>query len=288
MANLELDSYSNTLQSPFINVAGILNFRDLGGYPVPSPANHSIRQNFLYRCAEPSLVTRDGIFEINALGITHIYDLRSNSELEKNRAVGRGDVIEWEGCKRIFAPVFKGEDYSPEALALRLKDYADGNPGGFANSYGYILRAGAQDSFRIILLHLANEPDKPLIVHCTAGKDRTGVLCALVLSLCGVEDEIVAHEYSLTEQGLTTEWKKSIIEHLSKNPALQAIRNPKAASNLISAKAVYMLATLERIRLDFGGPEGYIIAKCGLTEEDIANIRKNLIVEIPAIHKWLE
>jgi len=128
MGQLELDSCSNILQSPFINVAGILNFRDLGGYPVPRPANYSIRRNFMFRCAEPSLVTRDGISKINALGITHIYDLRSISELEKNKAVGRGDVVEWEGCKRIFAPVFKEEDYSPEALALRLKDYADGDP----------------------------------------------------------------------------------------------------------------------------------------------------------------
>jgi hypothetical protein len=84
------------------------------------------------------------------------------------------------------------------------------------------------------LLHLVNEPERPLIVHCTAGKDRTGVLCALILSLCGVDDDIVAHEYSLTEVGLSTEWKDAVIEHLMDNPALKG--NPEGCKNLISAR----------------------------------------------------
>ena len=94
----------------------------------------------------------------------------------------------------------------------------------------------APPSYRKILLHLANEPSKPLIVHCTAGKDRTGVICALVLSLCGVDDEVVAHEYSLTEVGLTTEWKAAVIEHLMDNPVLQG--NMAGALNMISARYV--------------------------------------------------
>jgi protein tyrosine/serine phosphatase len=67
---------------------------------------------------------------------------------------------------------------------------------GFTRAYASILE-NAPPSYKTILLHLANEPEKPLIVHCTAGKDRTGVICALVLSLCGVDDEVVAKEYSL-------------------------------------------------------------------------------------------
>jgi protein tyrosine/serine phosphatase len=86
------------------------------------------------------------------------------------------------------------------------------------------------------LLHLANEPSKPLIVHCTAGKDRTGVICALILSLCGVEDEIVAQEYALTDRGLSMKWKESVIEHMMTNPALKG--NLKGAWNMIGAKYV--------------------------------------------------
>jgi protein tyrosine/serine phosphatase len=84
------------------------------------------------------------------------------------------------------------------------------------------------------LLHLANEPQKPLILHCTAGKDRTGVICALILSLCGVDDEVIAQEYNLTEVGLTTEWKTSVSKHLMENPALKG--DLAGAINMISAK----------------------------------------------------
>jgi len=83
-------------------------------------------------------------------------------------------------------------------------------------------------------LHLAHEPEKPIIVHCTAGKDRTGVLCALILNLCGVADEVIAKEYELTELGLSEEWKEGVIEHLMENPVLRG--NPEGARNMISAR----------------------------------------------------
>lgn len=60
------------------------------------------------------------------LGITHIYDLRSNNEIERNMAAGRGGVVEWDGCQRVFVPVFKDKDYSPENLAVRYKHYTSG------------------------------------------------------------------------------------------------------------------------------------------------------------------
>ena len=111
---------------PFITVDGIPNFRDLGGYPVTSSQTHSVRRKIVYRCGEPSMVTKDGIDMMQQLGITHIYDLRSNNEIERNMAAGRGGVVEWEGCERAFVPVFADLDYSPEKVAVRYKDYSDG------------------------------------------------------------------------------------------------------------------------------------------------------------------
>ncbi|KAI9046900.1 hypothetical protein LZ554_008978 [Drepanopeziza brunnea f. sp. 'monogermtubi'] len=264
---------------PFITVSGIPNFRDVGGYPISSPADHSIRREVIYRCAEPSKVTEAGISTIRKLGITHIYDLRSNNEIERNRVAGIGGIVEWEGCERVFVPVFEDQDYSPEALAERFRDYASGSAEGFTRAYGEILNGGPK-SYRTILLHLAYEPEKPLIVHCTAGKDRTGVICALVLSLCGVDDEVVAHEYALTDLGLPKEWKDGAIAHLIGNTAL----NVEGAKNLISSKAESMMSTLKMIQEKFGGPEGYIMERCGLTKEEVEKIKRNLIVEEPAVH----
>lgn len=109
---------------PFIPVAGIPNFRDLGGYPISISPNHSIRREIIYRSGEPSQITKDGIMTIQQLGITHIYDLRSNNEIERSEAAGRGGVVEWEGCERVFVPVFTDTDYSPESLGVRYQNYA--------------------------------------------------------------------------------------------------------------------------------------------------------------------
>lgn len=83
-----------------------------------------MRTGIIYRSAEPQRVTKDGIATMNSLGITHIYDLRSNNEIERTEAAGRGGVVEWDGCERVFVPVFTDMDYSPEKLAVRYQDYA--------------------------------------------------------------------------------------------------------------------------------------------------------------------
>ena len=72
-----------------------------------------------------------------------------------------------------------------------------------------------------------------MIIHCTAGKDRTGVICALILSFCGVPDDVVAYEYSLTEQGLAGS-KESLTAYLLAHPALE--NNENGALNMISAR----------------------------------------------------
>lgn len=122
----QITDYAVLPSPPFIEVAGIQNFRDLGGYPVSNRPNYSVRRDLIYRCAEPSSVTEDGIRTMQKLGVTHIYDLRSKIEIARSEAAGRGGIVQWDGCARVFAPVFTDQDYSPEQLALRYKDYTSG------------------------------------------------------------------------------------------------------------------------------------------------------------------
>jgi hypothetical protein len=76
------------------------------------------------------------------LGITHIYDLRSNNEIQRSEAAGRGGVVEWEGCERVFVPVFEDRDYSPEKLALRYQNYAADGTGARASNFSKRIMVG--------------------------------------------------------------------------------------------------------------------------------------------------
>ena len=102
---------------------------------------------------------------------------------------------------------------------------------GFVHAYADILRAGAS-AFSTIFQHLVHAPSACL-VHCTAGKDRTGVFVALILSLLGCSDEVVAHEYALTDQGLAHK-KPVFIERLLQTEALKG--NRKGVENMVGAR----------------------------------------------------
>lgn len=120
-------STAGATQPPFVSVPGVPNFRDIGGYTVHgSDAAIAVRKNYIYRCVEQSRITVDGINKIRSLGVTHVYDLRSQTEIDKLAASGKRGYVEWDGCKRVFAPVFADKDYSPESIAIRYRNYASG------------------------------------------------------------------------------------------------------------------------------------------------------------------
>jgi len=115
---------------PFHDIPGVHNFRDIGGYaisPSTSPTR-SLRRNYIYRCADPSRITSTGKQKLSQeLGITTIFDLRSNPEIAKAEAKGTS-VAQIQNVQRHHTPAFAEKDYSPENIALRYKDYAAGGP----------------------------------------------------------------------------------------------------------------------------------------------------------------
>lgn len=206
-------------EPPFEQVEGISNFRSIGGYPIASSPSHSqrsTRHSFIYRSADPCKITSAGRSKIKSLGITTVYDLRSQLEVDKQLAQEpASDQPIAEGVVRRFTPVFANEDWSPEAIAERHAAYADSSgPQGYVAAYTEMLENGGP-AFREILLHVRDRPSEPLLCHCSAGKDRTGVAVALVLKVAGCADEVVAREYALSEVGLAAR-KAFIIKYLMK------------------------------------------------------------------------
>ena len=105
---------------PFIKAPGIANLRDAGGYPIQGHPGKMVKRGVLFRSADPTKATDEGLAVFKGLGITHVYDFRSAQELKTT------PPRDFEGTKRVFVPVFLNTDYSPEALALRFGDYASG------------------------------------------------------------------------------------------------------------------------------------------------------------------
>ena len=164
------------------------------------------------------------------------------------------------------------KDYGPEQVALRYKEYSKSGTSGFVQAYRDILLA-AHPSYAKILRHLASSKPSPCLIHCTAGKDRTGVLVALLYMLAGAPTEEIADEYALTDLGLA-ELKPLFRERLLKNPVFEG--NADGIENMITSRTVVMVATVEMIENEFGGAEQYMRKNCGLSEDEVKRVQRNI------------
>ncbi|KAI8974714.1 tyrosine phosphatase family-domain-containing protein [Pilobolus umbonatus] len=181
----------------WIDVEGVKNFRDIGGWPVKDGSGY-IRERIVFRCGHLVNITEKGIETLQRLNVIAAFDFRSDPEIER-----QGVMPEISDLTRYPSAMFTKADYSPEALAYRWQGYFEGAT-GFPKVYKVILEKGAP-YYRNIFIHLIEnhsiDSNKSIIVHCTAGKDRTGLFGMLLLGLCGVDEEIIANEYALSNLG---------------------------------------------------------------------------------------
>lgn len=116
---VSLDAASPLPSPPFYHIEGLVNFRDIGRYPIASNPRQVIAPGFVFRSAEPSRLTDVGIADLQRFGIAQVYDLRSRTEVDGQ------PPREWPGATRFFTPVFHEVSADPAALALRLRKHAD-------------------------------------------------------------------------------------------------------------------------------------------------------------------
>lgn len=262
---------------PFVHIPNVPNFRSLGSYSVsPSASTRPI----LFRSAQLSSITPEGIESLTqTYHIRTIFDFRSGAEV--TRYADTTPVFEIPGTKRIFAPVFEDEQYhDPIALAEKYKAYIDANgPDGYVKAYRSVLQSAGKSYRQVfdwLLRWRSMEVDGAALFHCSAGKDRTGVLAALILTLVGVPKDKVVWEYGLTQEGLG-EWKSVILKHFVDKEGM----TEEEAQRIAGAREENMKAFLEKVvEEEFGGVEEYLKKVVGLSDEELEKVKKVLVDHI--------
>ena len=237
-----------------ILVDGTYNLRDIGGYPAAE--GRSTRWGKLYRSDALHRVSDEGREKIRRLGIRTVVDLRSDDEVRSAPNALRG--LELTTMRR---PIFAG------SLAAILTPDAT-----LESTYAVVL-AESGPALADAVAGIAASGVDPVLVHCTAGKDRTGLVVALTLLAVGVDRHSVVEDYALTADNLRGEWA----EHTHEVVRSFGVDVTPALAELISdSPAAAIESALRRVEESHGTVLDYLRAN-GLSEDSIARLRATLL-----------
>ncbi len=237
-----------------VDLEGCLNFRDLGGYP--TVAGRAVRWRYVFRSDALHHLTAADVARLREeLRLDTVIDLRSTAEL---RAEGRGPLAA-EPVRFHHVPLFDGE-------AVRTESWPD--VATLADRYA-LLAEHARDRIAQVIETLASA-DGPTVYHCAAGKDRTGVVSAVLLGLLGVRDEIIVADYAATGDNL-----EAIIARLLSTEGYQTMLAALPPDTL-HAETGTMTAFLESIRARYGSMRGYARA-AGVDDPTIDRLAARLL-----------
>jgi len=233
-----------------LNLAGASNFRDLGGYPAKD--GRTVRWRQIFRSNHLGHLTDADIELLRGLGLKSAFDFRGTEE----RAAAMCGLTE------IAVHSLPIEPSVVAALRARL---AGGAPLASADaldvmrdSYRNYVRYSTP-SFRALFAHLL-EDRAPLVIHCTAGKDRTGFACALILHALGVPDDLIAEDYLLTNR------------FYRRDPSASSDLPEEVRQVLASVEASFLAAAFDAISADYGDLESYLSDGLGLGAQERARL----------------
>ncbi len=237
-----------------IDLEGCLNFRDLGGYPTED--GRRLRWGLVYRSDALHHLTAADVERLQGeLGIRTVIDLRSTAEL---RTDGRG-VLATATLDFHHVPLFDGQMTRPEGWAA-VETLAD--------RYALLAEFAKAPIARVV--DVLARATGPAVYHCAAGKDRTGVISAVLLGVLGVPDEVIVADYVATQEQL-----EAIIERLM---AARGYRTMLSAlpPDTLHAEGETMVCFLARIRERHGSMRAYA-RSAGLEEGVLVRLCDRLL-----------
>ena len=240
----------------WLQLSGALNFRDLGGYA--NVEGRVTRWGRLFRSDALHAVTSDDLVTLGALGIVTIIDLRTQSEIAYT---GRGAL---DGSSIALIET----DVAP-AYVVGSPSSASVNDGALHEVYWRYLTSGSANFVRA-LEELGCPEAYPAVVSCFFGKDRTGLLVALVLACIGIEHDAIIYDYALSASRMD-----DIVERLRTNPVYDETLDRTPAWRL-AAPSSAMATFLTRLDEDYGGAHSWAL-RAGLTSIQLENLRTALL-----------
>ena len=236
---------------------GCFNFRDIGGYPTKE--GKKIKKGIYFRTGRQDRMSNKDLSKLKNLQISTQIDLRKPEEILDQ---GKGP-LEQMGAEYFNIPIIPdgGSDHLSRLV---------GDTGISGKRYLGYLEFGPEPWLKIFEI-LAYKDSLPLVLHCTAGKDRTGVSTAFLLSILGVNRNVIEADYLLTN--LDTERQANFIESTVGYP------DGYNRERMISAAGVpqdAMKVFLDGVESKWGSVVGYL-QEIGVTNEQMDMIKKNFL-----------
>lgn len=225
-----------------LGLQGATNFRDLGGYP--GLDGRPVRWRRLFRSNHLGHLTAEDQRALGTLGLRHVVDFRSPDEVQQTAAARLPDVV------------LHALPIEPVIGAQLRSRLADGRGPTAADTaalmqdlYGEFVRLHTA-RFRALFDRLL-EVDEPLVFHCSAGKDRTGLAAALLMSALGVPQPLIEEDYQLTNRL----WRMERAGQPFPEPVIAVLE---------SADLAFLRAAFDTIATEFGGMERFLLEQMGL------------------------
>ncbi|MDR2312969.1 MAG: tyrosine-protein phosphatase [Spirochaetaceae bacterium] len=227
---------------------GLFNVRELGGYPV---AGGYTKWGLIYRAGEPEGMKGEDKKNLESRGIKTVVDFRTAAERRSFAGYGLATVT-----KRVELPIDAGNlmgvvsgewTYPPDTqgAAVKMEKLYAALPGE------------AIPRYRELFALLAEPANAPLIFHCSAGKDRTGLASALILHALGAAEETIMEDYLLSAECL----RGLYMGYMETRPQMVPF---------MTVRESYLLTALGVIRDQYGGLDGYLTRELGA---DIPHLR---------------
>ena len=244
---------------------GTANFRDIGGYP--TNGHKRVKWRKIFRSGNLASLTENDHKILQEIGIQSVCDFRSAEEIARQP----NHLPEQASLQVLHLPIVNKTMEPTEAVTRIMKgDIAWFTPDFMLKSYIEKIEA-FHDIWHLFFKYVCQRSYRPLLFHCTAGKDRTGVGAALILLCLGVSEKWVIHDHALSNI-YNAKQTQNIQDNLRKIGV-----DPDKLTDYLTAPKSAIVAVIEHINKKYGSARDYLIQKANVNAAWIENLEEEML-----------